>query len=425
MIKSVRGMHDILPDQMYYWQYIYRTAASILDTANYQEIRTPIVESQSLFMRSIGENTDIINKELYSFNDRSSRDLVLRPEGTAGIARAILEHGLCDQQTVQKLWYLGPMFRYERPQQGRQRQFHQLGIECYGSQSTVLDAEIIYLAHRVLKELKCQSLSIEINSIGNYKERQIYENDLKEYLNNYIHDLDKETLHKLQANALRLLDSKNPKIQEILLEAPKLTNYLEIESKQRFEEVKDHLHTLGIKFETNNQLVRGLDYYNDTVFEIKNTELGAQNTLCGGGRYDGLTKQLGGKLIHAMGWGIGIERLLILIQQQINIASKKICFYIACQSNEDQFYALNLIPMIHEYKLKYELDLSGRGLKKQIQQAIKKNSVICLIIGKNEITQRTILIKWLNTKEQQTCSLDNFKNILPVIANKYQKLIEN
>nr|YP_009313802.1 Histidine-tRNA ligase [Helminthocladia australis]SCW22056.1 Histidine-tRNA ligase [Helminthocladia australis] len=422
MIQSVRGMHDILPDEIKYWQYIYNTAFKILDTANYQEIRTPIVESQSLFLRSIGENTDIVGKEIYTLIDRGQRELALRPEGTASIARAILEHKLCDQGKTQKLWYLGPMFRYERPQQGRQRQFHQLGIECYGSQSPVLDAEVIYLAYRILDQLNCPSLCIELNSIGNNAERTRYENSLREYLQMYINDLDPETIQKINSNTLRILDSKNLHIQNILSEAPNLEDHLQIESKKHFEDVQQYLQDLNIKFTLNSKLVRGLDYYNNTVFEIKTQELGAQDTVCGGGRYDNLTKQLGGNAIHAMGWGIGIERLLLLVQNQVSVSSTKICFYIATQRHEYVTYALNLLPIIHKNSLKYELDISGRSLKKQMQKANKQDAMICIILGAEEIAQEKITLKWLDTHKQKTCSIEGFMELIPEIIKDYNHL---
>jgi histidyl-tRNA synthetase len=263
-MQSIRGMHDILPEEVKYWQYIYSAAIETFEIASYQEIRTPLLENTALFNRSIGENTDIINKEMYNFKDRGNRDLTLRPEGTASIARAIIQHSLCNNHQIQRLWYLAPMFRYERPQHGRQRQFHQLGIECIGSYSAMADAEIIYLAQYFLNKLQCTNYSIEINSIGSIKDRSQYKLDLQKYLIPYIEDLDEESRTRLFNNTIKILDSKSDKTQEILNDAPKLINYLEKSTLKHFEEVTDYLDGLQIKYKINTKIVRGLDYYNKT-----------------------------------------------------------------------------------------------------------------------------------------------------------------
>ncbi len=421
-MQSIRGMHDILPNEIKYWQYIYDQAFKILDTANYKEIRTPIVEPQSLFERSIGQETDIINKEMYNFRDRGDRNLTLRPEGTAGIARSILQHKLCDNHSVAKLWYLGPMFRYERPQQGRQRQFHQLGLEYYGSKNPMADAEVIFLAHQILDNLQCGSINLEINSIGTQEERQTYIIDLQEYLLRYIEDLKEEDQQKTLKNPLRLLDSKNPQIQSLLEYAPQLNNYLQTTSKNHFNQVQEYLHELEITYQITNNLVRGLDYYNNTVFELKTKLLGTQDTICGGGRYDSLTQNIGGKQLHAIGWGIGIERLLLLVQQNLTLSDKKTCIYIASSTPDKMQYTAKIIPLLQKYFLKYELDLSGCSLKKHLQKARKKEAMICLILGPEEIQNNTISIKWMYKKLQQTYAFENFQQLLPTIKQEYNAI---
>nr|YP_009315844.1 Histidine-tRNA ligase [Trichogloeopsis pedicellata]SCW24502.1 Histidine-tRNA ligase [Trichogloeopsis pedicellata] len=423
-MQSVRGMQDILPEDVKYWQHIYNIALELLDSANYQEIRTPIVEHKSLFDRSIGQDTDIISKEMYTFYDRSNRALTLRPEGTAGIARAIIQNHLYKNNSIQKLWYLGPMFRYERPQQGRQRQFHQLGIECYGSNHPVLDAEVIYLAYNLLKRLKCGDTLLEINSIGSKEERKLYKDKLQEYFLQYINNLDDVYAQQVLKNPLRLLDSKDSQVKLLITEAPKITQYLKKQSIQRFDCVQQYLYDLNIKFTLNHNLVRGLDYYNDTVFELKTKELGAQDTICGGGRYDGLTKQLGGNQVNAIGWGIGIERLLLLIQHNISIVTRKICIYIATQKLEYLGYSLQLLPIIQKYNLKYELDVSGSSIKKQLQKANQQNSMICIIIGSQEIEQQTVTVKWLYKHTQENYSLPSFSELIPKIALQYNNIIQ-
>ena len=424
-MQSIRGMHDILPGEIKYWQYIYAETFKILDTANYQEIRTPILELQSLFERSIGEDTDIINKEMYTFFDRGNRQLTLRPEGTAGVARAVIQHRLCDNNSIQKLWYLGPMFRYERPQQGRQRQFHQLGLECYGTNHPISDAEVISLAHAILQKLKFQSITIDINSIGNKEERHRYENHLKEYLLRYKNDLDSEYLHKISVNPFRILDSKNPKIHKILENAPKITDALHKESIQRFNQVQEYLDEIDIKFNVNHHLVRGLDYYNDTVFEIKTDLLGTQDTICGGGRYDNLTTQIGGKQINGIGWGIGIERLLLLIKNNLLLPEKKICIYIAVSEIANIKHSLYITQLLQKYHLKYELDISGCSIKKHLQKAHKQQAMLCLILGQEEIESRTISIKWMDKNKQIKYSRESFPQLLPEIHQEYKKYTSN
>nr|YP_009313394.1 Histidine-tRNA ligase [Dichotomaria marginata]SCW21648.1 Histidine-tRNA ligase [Dichotomaria marginata] len=418
-MQSLRGMHDILPEDIKYWQYIYNVALTTFNIANYQEIRTPMLEDTLLFQRSIGLNTDIINKEMYSFIDNNNRSISLRPEGTASIARAIIQHKLCEKQISQKLWYFGPMFRYERPQYGRQRQFHQLGLEYYGHDNPSVDAEIIYLATNLLKKLSCDTYRLEINSIGNLSARLKYEQKLTEYLNHYYNDLDNDSKIKIKTNPIKILDSKNQNTQNILQNAPSLYEFLEIKSMKRFELIQENLKNLDINFIINHNLVRGLDYYNDTVFEIKTEELGTQDTICGGGRYDELTQQIGGKPIASVGWGIGIERLLLIMKNKIKLSNQDICIYIAPQNDTSLTYSLKIIPLLHKYQLKYEIDFNCSSLKKQIQKANRKNAIICIIIGDNEVNHNLITIKWLKEFRQTIYHWQEIDKLLQNISKQF------
>lgn len=418
-MQSIRGMHDILPEEVKYWQYIYSAAIETFEIASYQEIRTPLLENTALFNRSIGENTDIINKEMYNFKDRGNRDLTLRPEGTASIARAIIQHSLCNNHQIQRLWYLAPMFRYERPQHGRQRQFHQLGIECIGSYSAMADAEIIYLAQYFLNKLQCTNYSIEINSIGSIKDRSQYKLDLQKYLIPYIEDLDEESRTRLFNNTIKILDSKSDKTQEILNDAPKLINYLEKSTLKHFEEVTDYLDGLQIKYKINTKIVRGLDYYNKTAFEIKSHLLGTQDTICGGGRYDNLIEQIGGPQIPAVGWAIGVERLLLIAKKQIEIQSQPLYYYIATEGHEAKKYILQIVPSLQKYQITFEMDFTDSNLQKQLKRANKKKALMCLLISSYEVDSKSITIKWLQEYQQKNYHITDFLNNLKNIKQIY------
>jgi len=407
-MQPLRGTKDILPDEIELWQYIYKKAHETLSLSNYNEIRTPIFETTELFQRSIGNGTDIINKEMYNFIDKGNRNITLRPEGTAGIARAFIYNKLYLSNTVQRLWYLGPMFRYERPQNGRQRQFHQLGLECIGSHSPIADTEVIRLACEILKGLKCNSYKLEINSIGNLEERKNYTTRLINYLKKYTKDLDQDSQNRLQNNPLRILDSKNNKTQEILQEAPQLTSCLQSKSLQHFNQVCELLNSLDIKYTINNRLVRGLDYYNYTAFEIKTQLLGGQDTICGGGRYDTLIKQLGGPDTPSVGWAIGIERLLILTEKYLNIKIQKPTIYLINQNYETQKQMWEIIKILEKHKIKFELDISEQSFQKQIKKAYKSKASIALIIGENELATKSITLKHLKNDIQTTVPIEIF-----------------
>nr|YP_010951845.1 Histidine--tRNA ligase [Laurencia elata]WMP12784.1 Histidine--tRNA ligase [Laurencia elata] len=410
-MQPLRGTKDILPNEIRHWQKIYQVVNKILTHNNYQEVRTPILENTELFLRSIGNFTDIVNKEMYSFSDRGGRNITLRPEGTASIARALISNKLYLSSKINRLWYLGPMFRYERPQKGRQRQFHQLGIECIGSSMPRADIEVIRIAIKILKQLKLEEWRLEINSIGNLAERIKYTNHLKLYLNKYENDLDEDSQRRLKDNPLRILDSKNIKTQEILNYGPKLREYLEIESLKHFEEVCNDLSKLSINYYINDKLVRGLDYYNYTAFEIKTKGINEQNTICGGGRYDGLIKQLGGPYKPSVGWAMGLERLIIIMKEKLELVENKKVIYIANSNINNSDTIWQIVNTIDKYQLHFELDISNSSLNKQIKKANQIGSKICFIIGNDEILNKYITIKWLETGTQQkvpVCKIDNY-----------------
>ena len=319
MIQAIRGMHDVLPDQTPLWQYAEQTLRDVLSAYGYSEIRLPIVEKTELFKRSIGEVTDIVEKEMYTFDDRNGDSLTLRPEGTAGCLRACLEHGLLHNQ-VHRLWYYGPMYRHERPQKGRYRQFIQLGVETYGMSGPDIDAELILLMDRLWKKLGIRDkVRLQLNSLGTIAERLVYRETLVSYFQAHLDELDEDSLRRLGTNPLRILDTKNPAMQKLVANAPELMAYLGEESLQHFNTLTATLNDLGISYEINTRLVRGLDYYSKTVFEWVTDELGSQGTVCAGGRYDGLIEQLGGKPNFAVGFAMGIERLLALMEVSGNI----------------------------------------------------------------------------------------------------------
>nr|QCI05099.1 Histidine-tRNA ligase [Centroceras clavulatum] len=407
-MQPLRGTKDILPNEIIIWQYIRQITHQILNNCNYSEIKTPIIETTELFNRSIGEDTDIINKEMYSFIDQSQRNITLRPEGTASIARAFISNKMHISNSIQRLWYFGPMFRYERPQNGRQRQFHQLGIECIGSSNPIADAEVIRLAIKILNALNYKNYNLEINSIGNLEERQKYKKVLINYLEKYINDLDLDSQKRIYNNPLRILDSKNIKTQEIIYNAPKLISCLQYKSIEHFNSVCELLNSLNIQYTINPNLVRGLDYYNYTAFEIKTNKLGNQDTICGGGRYDGLIKQLGGPETPSVGWAIGIERLIFLVKDNLKLPNNQPEIYLVNQNLNTQKYMWKILLLLEKHQIKFELDLSSNNFSKQIKKAYNSGAIKCIIIGENEMQNETLTIKNLKNNSQQTIQLTNF-----------------
>jgi len=399
-IQATRGTRDILPEEVGYWQQIEAAARDILGRAAYQEIRTPIFEQTNLFERGIGEATDVVGKEMYTFKDRGDRSITLRPEGTAGVVRSFIEHSLSAQGGVQRLWYCGSMFRYERPQAGRQRQFHQIGVEVLGSPSPRADVEVIAIFVDILQALGLKNLVLNLNSIGNAGDRQQYREALVAYLTPYKGDLDADSQDRLTRNPLRILDSKDERTQAILTEAPSVLDHLNPDSSQRFEQVQTLLTDLDISFQINTRLVRGLDYYTHTVFEIQSADLGAQATVGGGGRYDGLVTELGGADTPAVGWAIGIERLVILLRQLHSLPAPNVDFYLVSKGTQAEAQAVVLAQRLRHDGFTVELDLSGSAFGKQFKRADRSGAAACLILGDEEAANQTVQLKWLATGNQ-------------------------
>lgn len=400
-IKALRGTRDILPEEIGYWQRVEATAREILNRAAYREIRTPIFEETALFERGIGEATDIVGKEMYTFSDRKERSITLRPEGTAGVVRSFIENKLHGQGGVQRLWYTGPMFRYERPQAGRQRQFHQIGVEAIGTADPRADVEVIAIATDILQALGLKNLHLALNSVGNSEDRQRYRQALVDYLTPYKEELDPDSRDRLTRNPLRILDSKDQRTQEIALNAPKIYEYLGPDSQKHFAQVQTLLTDLGISYELNHRLVRGLDYYTHTAFEIISDDLGAQATVCGGGRYDGLVQELGGPETPAVGWAIGLERLIILLQQLDATQTTAIDFYVVSRGTAAEHQALKIAQKLRQSGFSVELDLSGSAFGKQFKRADRSGAAVCLILGDEEAANGTVQVKWLKTGQQE------------------------
>jgi histidyl-tRNA synthetase len=401
-MQALRGTRDILPAEVGYWQKVEAIAKSILELAAYQEIRPPIFERTELFERGIGEATDVVGKEMYTFNDKATppRSITLRPEGTAGVLRAFIQNSLYATGGVQRLWYMGPMFRYENPQAGRQRQFHQLGVEVLGSSDARADVEAIAIATNILQTLGLQDLRLDLNSVGNLEDRSGYRQALVDYLTPYQAELDPDSQDRLTRNPLRILDSKNPQTQKIVAEAPSILDYLSPESGRHFEKVQQHLSDLGIAYQINPRLVRGLDYYTYTAFEIQSDDLGSQATVCAGGRYDGLVAQLGGPQTPGVGWGMGLERLILLLQKQQEPPRSKLDFYLISRGELAEAQALQLAQKLRQVGFAVELDLSGSAFNKQFKRADRSGAAACLVLGDAEAENQTVNLKWLKSGEQ-------------------------
>ncbi|EOI1370839.1 histidine--tRNA ligase [Serratia marcescens] len=405
-IQAIRGMNDYLPEETALWQRIEGTLKQVLGSYGYSEIRLPIVEQTPLFKRAIGEVTDVVEKEMYTFEDRNGESLTLRPEGTAGCVRAGIEHGLLYNQE-QRLWYIGPMFRYERPQKGRYRQFHQLGAEVFGLQGPDIDAELILLTARWWKALGiAEHVKLELNSIGSLEARANYRDALVAFLEQHIEVLDEDCKRRMYSNPLRVLDSKNPEVQALLNDAPRLSEYLDEESRAHFAGLCELLAQAGIPYTVNERLVRGLDYYNRTVFEWVTTSLGAQGTVCAGGRYDGLVEQLGGRATPAVGFAMGLERLVLLVQA-VNPefkAPSAIDVYVISSGAGTQSAAMQLAEQVRDAapQLKLMTNYGGGNFKKQITRADKWGARIALILGESEVAAQQVVVKDLRSGEQET-----------------------
>ena len=414
-IQAIRGMNDCLPEISGTWQKVESVLRQVVASYGYQEIRTPIVESTDLFKRSIGEVTDIVEKEMYTFEDRNGDSLTLRPEGTASCVRAGNEHGLLYNQQ-QRLWYMGPMFRHERPQKGRYRQFHQFGVETYGMDGPDIDLEVILLSARFWKAFGIQQhVKLQINTLGSNEARAAYRDTLVEFLKQRADQLDEDSLRRLETNPLRVLDSKNPDVQAAIADAPALIDHLDEESKVHFETLCSRLTQAGIEFEINPRLVRGLDYYNRTVFEWVTDSLGAQGTVCAGGRYDGLVEQLGGKATPAVGFAMGIERLVLLLTtlteegQDSSFAD----VYVTAMGEEAQSYAIEVAEHLRNTlpNKRIMMHCGGGNFKKQLKRADKTGARLALLLGNDEMQSREVGVKPLRDgQEQVTVSFDTLSD---------------
>ncbi len=402
-LQSVRGMRDILPEQSSSWQFIENIARELFNSYGYKELRTPIIESTELFKRSIGDATDIVEKEMYTFEDRNGDSLTLRPEGTAGCVRAGMQHGLFHNQQ-QRIWYIGSMFRHERPQKGRYRGFYQAGIETYGIEGPDIDAEVIAIAARFWKKLGFKNVRLEINSLGSNEARRAYRDILIEYFSAHDDQLDEDSKRRLHKNPLRILDTKNPKMKELVSNAPDLLDYLDDESKEHFKGLKQRLDNMGIAYQVNSRLVRGIDYYNRTVFEWITEELGAQGTICAGGRYDGLVKQLGGRATPACGFGIGIDRLQLLVEEQgLDQSNNNPHAYFVLSGKEAELTGLAIAEGLRDTHEQFRLLVNGGSgsFKSQLKRADNSGAEYAFILGENEVSDKTITIKPLRSKQQE------------------------
>ena len=391
-LQSLRGMVDLLPQQTRLWQRIESTARRHFQRAAISEIRTPVLESTELFSRGIGEATDVVGKEMYTFMDRGDRSCTLRPEGTASVVRAAIQHGLLSQGP-QRLWYSGPMFRYERPQAGRQRQFHQIGLEMLGFSDPRSDVEAIAVAWDLLADLGVDGLALELNSLGSGDDRARYRSKLVGWLTERREQLYPDSQERLQRNPLRILDSKIPATQAMLAEAPTLIEELSDESRSRFARVTDGLRLLGIPYTLNPRLVRGLDYYSHTAFEITSTQLGAQATVCGGGRYDGLVEQLGGPVTPAIGWAFGLERLAILLAKAEAAPIEAAQIYVVSRGDRGELLALQVARQLRQVGYTIDLDLTGAAFGKQFKRADRSGARWALVIGDDEAREGLVLMR--------------------------------
>ena len=416
-IQSIRGMNDLLPEQSATWQYLERTVAELLASYSYGEIRFPILEKTELFKRAVGEVTDIVEKEMYSFDDRNGDSLSLRPEGTAGCVRACTENGLLHNQT-QRLWYTGPMFRHERPQKGRLRQFHQVGVEAFGLTGPDIDAELLLITARLWKILKIDhAVTLQINSLGTSADRADYRAALVEYLNARRDQLDEDSQRRLETNPMRILDSKNPDTQALLNSAPSLEDFIDQESRDHFQQLCAMLDAANISYEVNPRLVRGLDYYSKTVFEWVTTNLGAQGTVCAGGRYDGLVEQLGGKPCPGVGFAMGVERLVLLLDELGAVpdsVDQAVDLYLLAVGNVEQ-QALVLAENLRSDcpNIRLECHCGGGSFKSQIKRADKSGARIALILGEDEVASGTVGVKYLREdRPQKTVAQSELSGLL-------------
>lgn len=412
-------MNDCLPTQSPLWQKVEGVVKNVISAYGYSEVRMPIVEMTHLFSRAIGEVTDVVEKEMYTFEDRNGDSLTLRPEGTAGCVRSGIENGLLYNQE-QRLWYMGPMFRHERPQKGRYRQFHQCGVEVFGLDGPDVDAELIMMTARLWRELGiAQHVRLELNSIGSLEARANYRTALIDYLEQYQNVLDEDCKRRMYTNPLRVLDSKNPDVQAILGDAPQLSDYLDAESKQHFAGLCELLDAAGIEYTVNQRLVRGLDYYNRTVFEWITESLGSQGTVCGGGRYDGLVEQLGGKPTPAVGFAMGLERLVLMMETLGNMdVRRSVDVYMVTAGEGTMMAGMKLAEQLREQVpgLRVMTHFGGGNFKKQFKRADKVGAAIALVLGEDEVAAQTVVVKDLAGGEQNTVTQAEVAKLLAHLA---------
>lgn len=408
--KAVKGTKDVLPGEVYKNQYIESTALDVAGRFGFKEIRTPVFEHTELFQRGVGDTTDVVQKEMYTFDDKGGRSITLRPEGTAGAARSFLENGLCNETLPQKVCYLTSCYRYEKPQAGRLREFHQFGVECFGAQSPLADAEIISLADTLFKELGVKDLSLEINSIGCPTCRAEYHKALREYFSGRKDELCDTCKGRLERNPMRILDCKSPVCSEIAKGAPVVLDYLCDECKEHFEKVKSYLKALNIEFTVNPKIVRGLDYYTKTVFEFVSNSIGAQGTVCGGGRYDGLVEELGGQKTPSLGFALGIERLMLLMEaQKCEFPQEaKPDLFIAALGEKAQLKAVEIAKDMREEGFTCLYDVNGRGLRAQMKYADKLGAKYTVVLGEDEVQSGIAKLKNMESGEETEIALQTF-----------------
>lgn len=422
MINKPRGTEDVLPAEIKLWQYIEETARKTAELYGYSEIRTPVFENTELFQRGVGDTTDVVQKEMYTFSDKGGRSITLKPEGTATLVRSYIENSLYAAPQPTKLCYIIPCFRYEKPQSGRLREFHQFGIECFGAASPLCDAEVIALADTFLKNAGITNYELNINSIGCPSCKKEYNEKLVEYFSQYKDKLCQTCLERLEKNPMRIIDCKSEVCSEIAKNAPKMIDYLCDECSSHFEEVKKGLDNIGIKYKINPDIVRGLDYYTKTVFEFTSNALGAQSTVCGGGRYSGLVEELGGKPAEGIGFAAGLERLILILKKEDGFKNKESVpdLFVGAIGNEAQSFAQSLIYNLRNLGIRAEQDLLERSVKAQMKYADKIKAAYSVVIGEDEIAKEKACFKNMTTGEQTECALESAE-ILKLLNKREDK----
>jgi len=408
--RAIKGTNDMLPTDSHKYQFVEGKMLEIASLYGFREIRVPVFEHTEVFQRSVGDTTDVVQKEMYTFDDKGGRSITLRPELTAGVVRSVIEHGIVNGALPAKVCYIGGCYRYEKPQAGRLREFHQFGVECFGAASPAADAEVISLGLQVLETVGIKNISLEINSIGCPECRKNYHKALSEYFNAHIDTLCETCRDRLSRNPMRILDCKSPVCSSLAKDAPKVIDFLCDDCQNHFDGVKAHLDAAGIEYTVNPQIVRGLDYYTKTVFEFVSGDIGAQSTVCGGGRYDGLVSQMGGPKVHALGFGMGIERLMLALEnQKTDFPEPKKCdVYIAPMGEAAAIKATAICTQLRRDGFEAQSDVCGRGLKAQMKYADKIGALFSVVLGDNELTDNVCNIKNMKTGEVQQISLDNF-----------------